>query len=152
MNIAQSLKEKNRIAGRIHKLQNQLRNANRYLIDEEQDFKASEIYKNLQEEWAHLINIKTKIAHANLGIVDKLVQLAEAKAELSFWTGFTSYAGKAEESVPQRRVVGGQYEDHYVSYTSYITSKEAQEHIDRVQKLIEDLQDEIDAYNGSTSI
>lgn len=152
MNIAKALKEKNRITGRLKKLQTQLNKLNRYPVNEVQDFNPADIFKSIQEEWAHLIALKTKIAHANLGIADKLVQLTEAKAELQFWITFTPYAGKHEENVERRKLINGQYEEVLVPYTSYLTSKDVQENTDRVQKLIEDLQDEVDTYNGVTNI
>jgi hypothetical protein len=152
MNISKSLKEKNRITGRLKKLQTQLYKLNRYPMNEVQDFEPADIFKAIQEEWAHLIALKTKIAHANLGIAEKLVQLTEAKAELQFWISFASYAGKHEENVERRKLVNGQYEEILVPYTSYLTSKEVQENTDRVQKLIEDLQDEVDTFNGMTNI
>jgi ABC-type branched-subunit amino acid transport system substrate-binding protein len=153
MNIAKALKEKNRIAGKISKLQSQLEKYNRQQVTSDApDFDPEVIFKELQEEWAHLINLKTKIAIANLGVAERLIKLTEAKAELQYWNRFVSYAGKREETVEQRKVVNGQYADIQVPYMSYITSKETQGHIDRVQKLIEDLQDEIDTYNGVTNI
>lgn len=152
MNIAKALKEKNRIAGRIKKLQTQMEKYNRQQSGIDSDFNAADIFKALQEEWAHLINLKSKIALANVGISDKLVRLSEAKAELVFWVGFDRYAGKHNEPVAQRKVVNGQYEDFFITFDSYITSKEVQDHVDRVQKLIEDLQDEVDSYNATTSI
>lgn len=152
MNIAKALKEKNRITGRIKKLQANLLKYNRHQVDVEQDFDPNEIYVSLQEEWAHLINLKGKIAAANAGIADKLIQLTEAKAELQFWTGFSMYAGPNAEIIQQRKLINGQYEEVGVAFTSYISSKEAQGHVDRVQKAIEDLQDEIDTYNGITNV
>ena len=106
MNIAKSLKEKNRISGKISKLQKQVEQCNRYKAGKEPDFNSVDLLKELQIEWAHLIDLKTKIAKANNGIADKLIQLTEAKAELSFWNGFRA-AGQPSETTDDINYVDG---------------------------------------------
>jgi hypothetical protein len=143
MNIAQALKVRNRIKGRIAKLQNDIYTYNTYVEGQEPEFQSDVLLKELQEEWAYLIDIKTKIAHANNGIQHKLVMLAEAKAELMFWNRFYN-TGPAV-------VTSSSYESTTKTYNT-ITSKIVSSETDRVQKLIESLQDEIDIYNGVTLI
>ena len=151
MNISKALKEKNRIAGRIAKLQAQVAKYNRYKKDSVREFSSRELLKSLQEEWAYLIDIKSKIAKANAGISDKLVQLTEAKAELSFWNGISN-TGPSEEIVSESKYLNGTYVNVDVTMICDVSSKDVQTNINRVQKLIEDLQDEIDDYNASTKI
>ena len=150
MNIAQALKEKNRIAGRIVKLVNQVKQYNKYIEGKPQPFNSRVLLEKLQEEWAYLISIKSKIAKANQGISDKLVQLAEAKAELVFWNTFNS--GSAEETFSESKYVDGKYVSVEVKGGHHIPITEVQLNIDRVQTLIETLQDEIDNYNATTKI
>lgn len=151
INIAQALKEKNRIAGRIHKLQKQVAYNNLNDGDKEADFNSLELLKELQTEWAYLIELKTRLAKANVGICDRLVRLAEAKSELMFWLGFSN-AGPAVESYSCRHHDGVAIVTEVKTRRSTITSKEILEHQERVQQMIEDLQDEIDIYNGTTQI
>jgi len=151
MNISKALKEKNRIAGRISKLQTQVSKYNRYKKDSAKEFSSKELLESLQTEWAYLIDIKSKIAKANAGISDKLVQLTEAKAELSFWNGISN-TGPSEEVVSESKYVGGQYIYVDTVMICDITNKSVQTNINRIQKLIEDLQDEIDEYNATTKI
>jgi hypothetical protein len=151
MTISKALKEKNRIAGRISKLQTQVVKYNRYKKESVREFSSKELLKSLQEEWAYLIDIKSKIAKANGGISDKLVQLTEAKAELSFWT-LCNNVGPSEEIVTETKYVGGQYVNVDTIMVCDLTTKDVQTNINRVQKLIEDLQDEIDSYNQFTKI
>lgn len=150
MNISQSLKEKNRIAGRIVKLQKQVQQYNQFREGKTQDFNSKELLKSLQEEWAYLIAIKSKIAKANQGISDKLVQLAEAKSELHFWNTFSS--GSAEETFQEPKYIDRQYVTIDIKGGHHIPVTEVQGHINRVQSLIENLQDEIDNYNAITQI
>jgi len=149
--IAKALKEKNRIAGKISTLQKQVETYNYFDEDEVKDFDSLELLTQLQVEWAHLIDLKSKIAKANVGIADKLVRLTEAKAELSFWNGFRS-AGQARERYDKSMYIGDKYVSVEAFKISKITSKEIADHRERVQKLIEDLQDEIDDYNATTKI
>ena len=150
INISKALKEKNRIAGRISKLQSQVVAYNKYKKDSNKEFSSKELLTALQEEWAYLIDIKSKIAKANIGIADKLVRLTEAKAELSFWNGF--HSGPPKEVVSESKYMGGQYVTVDTPMICDISAKDIQTNINRVQKLIEDLQDEIDFYNQFTRI
>jgi hypothetical protein len=151
MNIAQSLKEKNRIAGRINKLQKKVEDYNVKEINEVKDFDSLELLKELQTEWAYLIDIKSRLARANIGICEKLVRLAEAKSELSFWSCFHN-AGQAAETYLHRYNDGEKIVSEQRTKVSLITSKEVTDHQERVQTMIDTLQDEIDIYNGTTQI
>ena len=151
MTISRALKEKNRIAGRISKLQKQVEENNRYDSNKTPDFDSCVLLEELQTEWAHLIDLKTKIAKANVGIADKLIQLTEAKAELTFWNNFHC-AGQASESYDKNEYISGQYVTKKGVMHSSITSKQVIEHRERVQKLIENLQDDVDDFNSKTII
>ena len=151
MNIAKALKEKNRITGRIGTLQAQVYKFNTYTKGADQDFNSNDLLLKLQEEWAFLIDLKTKIAKANVGIADKLVQLTESKAELSFWNSFRN-TGPSETKSNERKYIDGEWAYVEVATVNTINSKTVQENVDRVQKRIEDLQDEIDNYNATTKI
>lgn len=150
ISIARALKEKNRISGRIASLQKQVYLHNRY-TSEDRDFDSLDLLKELQTEWAHLIDLKSKIAKANVGISDKLIQLTEAKAELKFWCDFHN-VGQATENYDSNEYVDGKMVTKKRLQYSSITSKEVSNHRLRVQKLIEDIQDEIDDYNSKTKI
>jgi hypothetical protein len=151
MNIAQGLKEKNRISGRISKLQSQVYSSNKFTDKKVPDVYADKLLIKLQEEWAHLIDLKTRLAKANVGVCDKLVLLTETKAELHFWNSFR-YTGQQTEIEDDHEYVGDKYVK--VEKKSYhtITSAQVLENQERVQSLIEKLQDEIDSYNATTSI
>ena len=151
MNIAKALKEKSRTSGRIAKLQKQVQLYNQKNRGELSDFDSLELLTELQTEWAHLINLKSKISTANIPITDKLIKLTEAKAELAFWNVFSN-AGPSVAILRTQKHNGREYVEVETIRTSSITSKEVFDHRDRVQKLIEDLQDDIDIFNGTTII
>tara|TARA_R110002167_G_scaffold98020_2_gene258243 strand:- start:5884 stop:6339 length:456 start_codon:yes stop_codon:yes gene_type:complete len=151
MNIAKALKEKNRTTGRITKLQTQVLTNNRYEKGVDRDYNSMDLLKSLQEEWAFLIDLKSKIATANIGIADNLIALTEAKAELTFWNGFHS-------GQPSEEVVVNVYDGTGVNkavthtYINTISSRMVDDNVLHIQKQIEDLQDEIDNYNAITKI
>jgi hypothetical protein len=150
-NISRALKEKNRISGKIAKLQKQVEEFNTYEEGKVLDFSSIDLLGQLQEEWAYLIDLKTKIAIANIGIADKLIKLTEAKAELAFWNQFRN-SGASVEANEKSTYHDGRYVSVPYNKYSTITSKEILELRELVQKLIEHLQDEIDDFNQKTLI
>jgi hypothetical protein len=150
-NISRALKEKNRISGKIAKLQKQVEEFNTYEDGQTLDLSSIDLFGQLQEEWAYLIDLKIKIAIANIGIADKLIKLTEAKAELAFWNQFKN-SGPFIDNTERSEYRGGQYVMVSIKKYSSISSKEILDERDRVQKLIENLQDEIDDYNAKTLI
>jgi hypothetical protein len=150
-NISRALKEKNRISGKIAKLQKQLEEFNTYEEGKVLDFSSIDLLAQLQEEWAYLIDLKTKIAIANIGIADKLIKLTEAKAELAFWNQFKN-SGASVEANEKSTYHDGRYVMVLYNKYSTITSKEILEFRESAQKLIENLQDEIDDFNQKTLI
>ena len=150
MNIAQGLKEKNRITGRISRLERQINQYNRYLSTEEPEFDINELNALLSKERECLIAIKTRISKANNNIVDKLVLLEETKSELAFWQNRFGNHGPAtkEELIFPR----GGTEQQTVIRLSCITTKDIFEKEEQLQKVINNLQDEIDTHNATTLI
>ena len=151
MNIAQGLKEKNRATGRISTLQKQIQKLNVYRKDRPVDYSSKELLIELQSEWAFLIDLKSKIAKANVGVSEKLITPTEAKAELSFWNDMVIYSGAAETHTSEA-VRYGSEENVVVTTVSEITSLEVNENIKKAQMNIDNIQDEIDAYNATTQI
>lgn len=152
MTISQALKEKNRAAGRIKNLQTQIKAYNKVEDGEVKDLDSRELLVQLETEWAGLILLKSKLAQANVNIAEKLIRLAEAKAELAFWNEFVGYAGQKEEKASKSVYKKGQYEEVEYIIRSTIPSKEVLERQEKSQKEIESLQDEIDNYNATTQI
>lgn len=151
MNISKALKEKNRLTGKIAQLQKKVMTYNVKNEGEPSDFDSLEVLKELQFAWAYLIDLKTKIAKANIGIADKLIELTEAKAELTFWNSFNN-AGPAKTIVKSNKFNGRETVEVETVRLSGITSKEVFDYRDSVQERIDALQDEIDIFNGSTMI
>jgi hypothetical protein len=150
MTIAKALKEKNRIAGRIKKLQRDIQMYNRTRDDRASDFDANQLHQELQKEIATLIDLKTKIAKANIGIVDKLVQLAETKSQIAYWTAFRT--GSASEPISESKYINGDYASVDINAGHVICSKTVHDMLANLQATVESLQDDIDEFNATASV
>jgi DNA-directed RNA polymerase subunit F len=108
-----------------------------------------ELYEKYREEHASLTDIKKRIAKGNVGIQDKLIELSEAKSELSKWRSMKSLCRNSEISIfPNTHNGSKQYTvQHY-----QIDRKTIQKLLDDLQKIVETLQDEVDTYNASTLV
>jgi hypothetical protein len=153
MNIAQALKEKNRITGRIVNLQNLIVKYNRTKSNETPVENVAELWDKLLFEKASLSKIKAQIQQANCGIAEDLVNLSEAKAMLTFLTNNLEAAcgvSGATENVYDRKT--GEYIKSDYTIDFVLDIKQVRSQIDKYQSLIENLQDRVDAYNATTSI
>lgn len=152
MNIAQGLKEKNRIAGKISRLERQVNQHNRYFTTDQPDLNAAELFASLTQERSNLIDIKSRIAKANAGIVHSLVELEEAKSELTFWESRLTNHGPALKEEEARIHVNNEWVWIPKEKISIITTKDVYDNQERVQRKICELQDAVDAYNATTKI
>ena len=155
MNIAQALKEKNRIAGRLAALQGQLVKYNRYRSDQIPVEDPLVTWEKILVEKARLNQIKYQIQKANAGIAAELVYIAEAKVMLTFLTDRLQNAGNVglrgrSELVYNRAT--GDYSDSTYTIEYGLDAADLREQIEHYQKQIEDLQDKIDNYNAVTQI
>ncbi len=155
MNIAQALKNKNRVIGEMNKLFSfvEKHNIESKKSGTERGSKSPgatpeavvETFQKYLELSLRLTEIKTAIQVASAPIASKLVALAETKSLLS-----------KIGAIPVREAVsieGGYGKETYeVEHTSAITEKMQIDKTAELQKTINDLQDEIDAYNATTQV
>ena len=83
--LARALKEKNRIAGRLHYLQELVRKENRKIQDSPRKLSPADLAAEAERLSEQLIAVKTVIAEANAGIVGTIVELEEVKSLLAFF-------------------------------------------------------------------
>lgn len=152
MNIAQALKEKNRTTGRINRLERQINSYNRYMKDEQPELDVTELMAALEVERKKLVDLKTSIGKANSGIIDLLVQLEEAKSELTFWEARLTNHGPPSKTEECKSYVDGEWKAVMKEKVSVLSTKDVYAEQDRLQKVINDLQDKIDTYNATTTV
>ena len=83
--LARALKEKNRIAGRLHHVQELVKKENRKIKDSPRALSPTDLAAEAERLSAQLIAVKTAIAEANAGIVGTIVELEEVKSLLAFF-------------------------------------------------------------------
>jgi hypothetical protein len=151
MNIAKALKVKNRIVGQMAHNANRLNTLNsievRTLSLPWEDYQKKILA--IREETFNvlipkLIRLKTAIQKANAGISDKLVELQEAKGILSFWKGLPEKEGFFASNYSDNNELN--------EWKCAISPSEIEQEKKKVQDLINNLQDEIDAYNSVTKV
>lgn len=129
------------MAGRLARIRSLLNEENSHdeLIPRSIDvtatfFEEKELVKRLAET-------KTAIAMANTGIVGKIIELAEAKSAISWLNSMSTREGVYEESYSNRH-----------TYVAEIKKNDVMNEVNALQRHMEDLQDEIDAYNATKKV
>jgi len=150
MNIAQGLKEKNRIAGRIAELERKIVKSNKYQSNRPPVDDVNELFGRLTLEKASLVRLKNQLAVANAGIAETLADLAETKGMIKFLeslpTGVSGYPVQTHD-YNTNRLVDSEYTIEYK-----IDQKSLDVSIELYRGLAEKLQDKIDNYNATTTL
>ena len=142
--IARALKEKNRVAGRLAKARKLVgaENSNEKKIPRRVDVAAvREEARTLAER---LVAIKSAIAVANVPVVGKIVELAEAKSAISWLNGLNVREGVFEETSFGEKVVK--------EYEAIIGKDVVLKQVEALQQRADDLQDALDEFNASTKV
>lgn len=150
ISLNKALKIKNRLSGELAKLQAVAVQNNS--VREDQKEGKTVVLENVWTEMAAtraaLINLKGKIAVASSGIAEKLVKMAELKAEIAFLNSLAVKEG-SEDFVTG---YGSNASVKTVKWDSYISAARKAELIREFQYIIDNLQDEIDEYNAVTKV
>ena len=150
MNIAQALKEKNRIAGRIAELEKKIVKNNKYQSDRPPVENPNTLFPTLLAQKTALVDIKAKLAVANRGIAKELAELAETKGLIKFLealpTGVSGYTVQVHN-----------YKTHELEDSKYLImygldEPSVNQTIEEARLRANDLQDKIDNYNATTSV
>lgn len=146
MNLAQALKQKNRLAGEISRLQQILIRENARRSDSVSTVDREEVLDRILEVSEELGVLKAKIATANTGIYSALERMAEYKSLIAFYQGLPKREG--EEVL----FVGRDQEKLTYQWDSLVNQERCDEEVAELQERLNELQDEVDAYNATTSI
>ncbi len=150
MNIAQGLKEKNRIAGRIAELEKKISRNNKFHSNRPPVDNVAELFERLTLEKSSLIRLKHQLAVANAGISNELADLAETKGMIKFLetlpTGVSGYPVQTHDYTTNRVIDS----DYTIEYS--LDQKNVDNLIQSYRSLAEKLQDQIDNYNATTFV
>ena len=146
-NIAQLLKLKARIAGELREATTLCQTFNSQNQAVEQKTPA-DFFTKKERLQANLISVKMIIASLNRPIMDKLILLPELKGQIEFYKTLNVFQGKKAE----RDVWSGTRETIETTYVAHISYDVQQAKIKELKVQINNLQDEIDAFNAMTSV
>ena len=146
MKLSKALKVKNRVAGELSSLQDIYRRENSRREDNPSKVVASDVWNQITAKRNDLVKIKTAITKANIDIYHALAEMEELKGSIHYVS-----------MIPTREGEEVQYEGSNRDKVTYQwTASLNQEAIDGLgrhyQQRINELQDEIDEYNGSTDV
>ena len=146
MNLSQALKQKNRLAGELVRQQQILQRENARRSDSVSTVDRDGVYQKILSLSDDLGELKGKITQSNVNIYPALELMAELKGRIAFIQGLVKREG--EEVV----FVGRDQEQVKYQWDSYINQTKCDETVADLQEEINDLQDEVDAFNQSTEM
>jgi uncharacterized protein YukE len=141
--LAKALKVKNRLAGRLAKVQSDIQTYNSVLEGQADQVNVLVLVKTRDELVEALVTIKTAINEANREIQRAIYDLAEKKASGQFLAGINTRHGA------QPAVYPGQ-PDH--KYVAALKKADVDAQVQRLEKEIDTLQDQIDSFNHGHTV
>jgi hypothetical protein len=148
MNLAQALKQKNRLAGELTRLQEIFQRENSRRNDNPSTVKPEEIWSKIQEVSEQLGVLKAKIATANVGIYSAIERMAELKGRIAY----VKMVPKREGEEVEQPHYGSTAQPTKYTWTAFMNQQQADTLVFDLQKQIDTLQDQVDAYNATTQI
>ncbi len=146
MNLAQALKQKNRLAGELVRHQQILQRENARRSDSVSQVDREKTWEKIISLSNELGTLKGKITQTNVNIYPALERMAELKARIAFIQGLTKREG------PEMVFVGRDQEKVEYLWNSFISQEKGDELIADLQEQVNELQDEVDDYNATTQV
>lgn len=140
--LQKALKVKNRLAGRLAKVTNDIRTYNSVLVETKDEVNVPKLLEQRQALVESMVQLKTAIDAANVGIQEKLYVLAEKKALLSMYSTLPVLNGKQRHD----------YQNTEIEYYAHIKKEEIDKTVKVLESDIDKLQDVIDEFNALTKI
>lgn len=141
--LAKALKVKNRLAGRLAKVQVDIQAYNSVPLAQADQVNVPALMKNREELVEALVGLKTAIHDANREIQRDINGLAEKKATAQFLAGVNTRHG------PQPAVYPNTTE---VSYVAAFKKVDVDAQVARLETEIDQLQDRLDQFNHAHKI
>ncbi len=142
ISLAKALKLKNRLAGRLNKVQTDIALYNSTLKDNEKTVDVPELLKLRTQIVESMIELKVKLFQANNEIQRDLIQLGELKSELTWLGGLNTRSGVERHD----------YQNTNVEYVAILKKVDVDQRSKAIEKEIDTLQDKVDNYNYTKKI
>jgi hypothetical protein len=142
ISLAKGLKLKNRLAGRLNKVQNDIVTYNSVLGEQVGQVDVLELTKLRDEIAETLITLKTKIIVANNEIQGDLIRQGELKSKLTWLATLPTRDGKERHG----------YQNTEVTWVAVLKKKDVDDETRKLEAEIDAIQDKLDAYNHTKKI
>lgn len=140
--LTKALKLKNRLAGRVTKLTQDVQNYNS-VQDGAETVDVRARFAERAAVVGQLTDLKAAISRANLPIQKAIFELAERKAEVALLAGLNTKHGVYKEGYP----TGGD-----VTYVARLRKADVDELVAKLEAEIDRLQDRLDGFNHTTVV
>ena len=143
MTLSRALRYKKRVIEEIRKAEQAVQAYNSVVEVEGRECDIRAEIENRKKWVSHLLNLKVAVIAATAPIQKMVLELAEAKSEISYVSKINTLHGKQQARFR---------DDVSISYEAVVRKKEQAEWISSLQVKIDDLQTKIDAHNATTEI
>ena len=140
--LAKALKLKNRLAGRLTKVQEDIATYNSVLEEQVDKFNVVNALKEREQIQESLIDVKTAIIKANAPIQGMLIRHGELRSKID-WLKYIPIRDGVERHG---------YQNTEVTYVACLKKQQLDEEIKNLEKQIDGIQDEVDAFNHTTKV
>jgi hypothetical protein len=145
MTIRQALKQKNKLVQELRELNARLHVNNSIIEGNVRDYSSKETLNGIYSKINELTVLKTKIHRANVPVYDKIFLLSELKSLAQGLRSLDCTNGVAEDYYSRRN-------DTQITKTTEISVQERDNEIKFLEARIEQIQDELDQFNATTTI
>lgn len=143
MTLNQALKQKNRLAGELNRLKQILSRENSRQTTSTSNVDREAVTKALLDTMDQLIDLKSKIATANVGIYRRIEHAKELKGMITYLQSLPTTDGVVKEPSYQGTVIEK-------IFSAHLKQEKIDEMVRQIQTSLEQIQDEIDQYNAVT--
>lgn len=145
MKLAKALKHKNRVAQKITRISDDIRENNSILAINDPEVNIVVLEKMRAELINYLVALKTAIHRASDKVRDKIFLLAELKGSILFYRSINTQHGKREA----QRFGGG---DEFVEYKAILRKEAIDRFVIGLEEKIDTIQDQLDEFNATVEI
>lgn len=140
--LAKALKLKNRLAGRLSKVQTDIQTYNSVLTEQKDKVDVPGLIKTREEIVDCLVAIKTAIIHANAPIHERLIRQGELRAKIEFLNSVPTRDGQERHG----------YQNTEITWTATLKKNEVDAQVRACEAEIDSIQDELDQFNHTKKI
>ena len=140
--LSKCMKIKNRLSGRLNSVEQDIKNYNSSLEEQVGFVDVRKLYILRGEISKALVDLKTLIMKTNVPIQNAIIRLSEVKATISFISSIDTNEGIRRHA----------YQNTTTKYVAVVTKDEIDQRKTELEGEIDKIQDDLDAFNGSTKV